>query len=257
MPVSANESAPTAPSAGAARPRKLHDLAYGIERIGLIPLRAPIVSAIILALLCIVAASASSGSRSTIRSASCSAPTRQEFRQYEEVTKRFPSTEFDVLVVVEGKNADGAGVDREAARPRHRPAADRQRARADLAVLGPPAAGGGQAAGAGVPGDAADRARNTTRWSQRVLSNEIIRGKLLSEDGTLALIVLALDPKIVGGKGLNTTVGEIRKVMQEDLGGDRADGAARRRADHAARDPQRRRARHAALQHHRLRSPAA
>ena len=27
----------------------------------------------------------------------------KEFRQYEEVTKRFPSTEFDVLVVVEGK----------------------------------------------------------------------------------------------------------------------------------------------------------
>ena len=52
-----------------------------------------------------------------------------------------------------------------------------------------------------------------------MLSNEIIRGKLLSEDGTLALVVLSLDPKIVGGKGLKTTVGEIRKVMQEDLGG--------------------------------------
>ena len=31
-----------------------------------------------------------------------------EFKQYEEVTKRFPSTEYDVLVVVEGK-ADGPG----------------------------------------------------------------------------------------------------------------------------------------------------
>ena len=36
--------------------RKLHPLAYGLERIGLIPLRAPILSAIILALLCIGAA---------------------------------------------------------------------------------------------------------------------------------------------------------------------------------------------------------
>ncbi len=26
-----------------------------------------------------------------------------EFRQYEEVTRRFPSSEFDVLVVIEGK----------------------------------------------------------------------------------------------------------------------------------------------------------
>ena len=40
----------------------------------------------------------------------------------------------------------------------------------------------------------------------------------MSEDGTLALIVLALDPKIVGGKGLNTTVDEIRKTMKDDLG---------------------------------------
>ena len=30
--------------------------------------------------------------------------------------------------------------------------------------------------------------------------------------------MLSLDPKIVGGKGLKTTVGEIRKIMQEDLG---------------------------------------
>ena len=27
-----------------------------------------------------------------------------EFKQYEEVTRRFPSSEFDVLVVVEGKD---------------------------------------------------------------------------------------------------------------------------------------------------------
>ena len=32
---------------------------------------------------------------------------------------------------------------------------------------------------------------------QRVMSNEIIRGKLLSDDGKLALFVLALDPKAV------------------------------------------------------------
>ena len=40
--------------AAAPPPRKLHDLAYGLERLGLIPLRAPVVSAIILALLCVI-----------------------------------------------------------------------------------------------------------------------------------------------------------------------------------------------------------
>ena len=49
-------------------------------------------------------------------------------------------------------------------------------------------------------------------------SNEIIRGKLISEDGTLALIVLSLEPSVVSSKGLSATISEIRKLMKEDLG---------------------------------------
>ena len=36
---------------------------------------------------------------------------------------------------------------------------------------------------------------------KQVMANEIIRGKLLSNDGELTLIVLALDPAVVPGKG--------------------------------------------------------
>ena len=53
----------------------------------------------------------------------------------------------------------------------------------------------------------------------RVMENEILRGKLLSEDGQLTLVVLALDPSVVESKGLSDTVGEIRKTMGEDLAG--------------------------------------
>ena len=35
-----------------------------------------------------------------------------------------------------------------------------------------------------------------------MMDNEIIRGKLLSEDGELTLIVLALDPTVVASNGL-------------------------------------------------------
>ena len=81
----------------------------------------------------------------------------QEFRQYEEVTKKFPAEEFDVLVVVEGKNPAGARQSREAARLRHRPAAGRGHARPGLAVLGAAGAGAGQVAGGAVPGGTARR----------------------------------------------------------------------------------------------------
>ena len=54
---------------------------------------------------------------------------------------------------------------------------------------------------------------------KRVMENEIIRGKLLSEDGQLALIVLALDPAVVASSGLRELVGEIQKTIKDDLAG--------------------------------------
>jgi hypothetical protein len=51
------------------------------------------------------------------------------------------------------------------------------------------------------------------------MSNEIIRGKLLSEDGELTLIVLALDPEVVAGSRLRDVIGEIQKTVQDDLAG--------------------------------------
>ncbi|MBV8575110.1 MAG: MMPL family transporter [Acetobacteraceae bacterium] len=56
------------------------------------------------------------------------------------------------------------------------------------------------------------------KFIETVKSNEIIRGKLLSEDGTLALIVLSLEPKVVQSNELGKVVGNIRKLMAEDLG---------------------------------------
>jgi uncharacterized protein len=54
---------------------------------------------------------------------------------------------------------------------------------------------------------------------QRVMTNDIIRGKLLSEDGTLALIVLSLDPKVVESGELSKAVEDIRQTAKEDMQG--------------------------------------
>ena len=56
------------------------------------------------------------------------------------------------------------------------------------------------------------------KFIETVKSNEIIRGKLLSEDGTLALIVLSLEPEVVASNKLTKTIGDIRKLMKDDLG---------------------------------------
>jgi predicted RND superfamily exporter protein len=52
----------------------------------------------------------------------------------------------------------------------------------------------------------------------KVRNNEIIKGKLLSDDGTLTLILLALDRKVVEEKGLNSVVTQIHDTAARELG---------------------------------------
>src|SRR5438046_10464307 len=51
------------------------------------------------------------------------------------------------------------------------------------------------------------------KFVETVKSNEIIRGKLLSEDGTLTLVVLSLEPEVVASNKLGKVVrSEERRV---------------------------------------------
>ena len=54
---------------------------------------------------------------------------------------------------------------------------------------------------------------------QKALGNEIIRGKLLAEDGKLAPVVIALDPAVANGEGDAKVVSAIRKASAENLEG--------------------------------------
>jgi uncharacterized protein len=207
----------TPPATNAATSPKLHNLAYGLERIGLIPLRAPWASAIILAALCVLAVFGVERLKVDDSLSQLFRSETKEFRQYEEVTRRFPSTEFDVLVVIEGKNL----MARESIEKLRDLVTDLQLIDSVRGLISlfsarqPPEEG---KLPAPVFPEELPTGAAYDALVQRVLNNEIIRGKLLSEDGTLALIVMALDPAVVGGKGLNTTIAEIRKTMADDLG---------------------------------------
>jgi predicted RND superfamily exporter protein len=200
------------------QPRKLHHLAYGIERLGLIPLRAPIMSAIILALLCVFAAFGIERLKVDDSLSQLFRSDTKEFRQYEEVTKRFPSTEYDVLVVIEGKDLMARqNIEKIRDLVTDLQLIDSVRGLISLFSARQPPEDGRLPAP--VFPDELPTGAAYDALVQRVLNNEIIRGKLLSDDGTLALVVLALDPAVVGGKGLNTVIGEIRKTMTDDLAG--------------------------------------
>src|SRR6195256_1984680 len=83
--------------------RPTASIAFGLERMGLIAVQAPILSCIILAALFIAAIFGIERIKIDDSLSQLFRSDSKEYRQYEAVTKRFPATEFDVLVVVEGK----------------------------------------------------------------------------------------------------------------------------------------------------------
>src|SRR3981081_3095236 len=83
--------------------RPTASIAFGLERLGLIAVPAPIVSCIILVALIIGAIFGIERIKIEDSLRQPFRPTSKEYRQHEPVTKLFPATEFDLLVVVEGK----------------------------------------------------------------------------------------------------------------------------------------------------------
>src|ERR1700737_966413 len=83
--------------------RPTASIAFGLERLGLVAVQAPILSCIILVALIVGAIFGIQRIKIDDSLGQLFRSNSKEYRQYEAETKRFPATEFDVLVVVEGK----------------------------------------------------------------------------------------------------------------------------------------------------------
>src|SRR3954469_7169579 len=193
-------------------------IAFGIERLGLIAVKAPILSVVILLGLMILAVFGIERIKIDDSLSQLFRSDSKDYKQYEAVTKRFPATEFDVLVVVEGKTL--------LSRPNLEKIRDMV---TDLQLVdgvrglvslfsARQAPAPGKLPAALFPSELPQGA-DYDKFIETVKSNEIIRGKLLSEDGTLALMVLSLDPELVAGNSLTKVVADIRKIMANDLKG--------------------------------------
>jgi uncharacterized protein len=215
QPDDGTASGGSSPAPGRKRPFRL---ALGIERFGLVSLRFPIAGAIAFVLLAMLAAfgvmriEADDSLSQLFRSES------PEFKQYEEVTKRFPSSEYDVLVVLEGRSLmqrDTLGKVRDLVTELQ--LIDGTRGIISLfSARQPPE---GEHLPEPLFPEPLPEGKDYDALVQKVLTNEIIRGKLISEDGELALVVLALDPKAATGNGLSAIISEIRKTVAENIDG--------------------------------------
>jgi predicted RND superfamily exporter protein len=198
--------------------RALPSIAFGVERLGLVAMRTPITSVVILAILCVAAFFGLERIKIDDSLSQLFRSNTKEFRQYEEVTKRFPATEFDVLVVIEGKSL----LARTSLEKIRDLVTDIQLVDGTRGIISlfsaRQAPEPGKLPAALFPEKLPEGAAYD-KFIETVRTNEILRGKLLSDDGTLALIVLSLDPAVVASKRLGPVVGEIRKLLADTVQG--------------------------------------
>lgn len=199
------------------QPRRSFLFSFGIDRLGLLALQAPYLSAAIIALLTLLAIWGVSKMKVDDSLSELFRTDTREFVQYEEIDRRFPSSEYDVLVVVEGPDllkkpqldafrnvavelqlTDGVGGIVSMMSARGKP---------DPSGYAPPV----------VPDDLPDDAAEYEKVIAALRANDIVKGKFLSDDGTLALIVIALDRAMVEEKSARTVIGGIKAAVDEQL----------------------------------------
>src|SRR3954462_9450095 len=190
-------------------------IAFGLERIGLVAVQAPILSCIVLLALIVGAIFGIERIKIDDSLSQLFRSDSKDYKQYEAVTKRFPATEFDVLVVVEGKTL----LARENLEKIRDMVTDLQLVEGVRGLVSlfsaRQAPEPGKLPAALFPSELPE-GDAYAKFAETVKANEIIRGKLLSEDGTLALIVMSLEPAIVGSNDLTKVIGDVRKIMAED-----------------------------------------
>src|SRR5215204_4427862 len=193
-------------------------IAFGLERMGLIAVKAPILSCIVLALLIVAAIFGINRIKIDDSLSQLFRSDSKDYKQYEAVTKRFPATEFDVLVVVEGKTLLARGnLEKVRDMVTDLQLVDGVRGLVSL-FSARQAPERGKLPAALFPSELPQGA-DYDKFIETVKTNEIIRGKLLSEDGTLALMVMSLEPSVVASKSLTKVIADIRKIMADDLSG--------------------------------------
>ena len=200
-----------------ARPHK-RSYAFGLENLGLLSLAHPFVTALMVVLVSVAAGFGLMRLKVDDSLSELFRTDTEEFRRYEEIDRRFPSSEYDVLLVVEGRNL----LKKPQLEAFRRAIVDLQLADgvdgvvSMLSARGKPDASG--YAAPIVPDDLPEEGADYDAIIAAMRANEIVAGKFLSPDGELALAVLALDRKAVETQGAKDIIGGIKDTVMREVG---------------------------------------
>ncbi len=202
----------------AEEPRRTFVFSFGLERLGLLALRAPYVVAVLVAIATVFAAFGVSKLQVDDLLSELFRTNTEEFRRYEAIDRRFPSSEYDVLVVVEGHDLlKRRQLEAFANLTTELQLIDGVSGLVSmLSARGAPDATG--YAAPIVPDDLPEgQAYDAVVTALR--SNDIVKGKFLSDDGQLAMIIIALDREVVREKTARVVIGEINATAKDVLAG--------------------------------------
>jgi len=199
--------------------RRSFRFSFGLDKLGLVALAAPYLSALVILVLSVLAVYGVSLLKVDDSLSELFRTDTEEFRQYEAIDRLFPSSEYDVLIVVEGKDL----LTRESLKRFADTTIELQLADgvgglvSMLSARGKPDENGYAApiVPDELPGDGA--AFSAILDSLR--NNDIVKGKFLSDDGQLALIVISLDRQVVAEQGLRQVVYGLRDDANATLAG--------------------------------------
>jgi len=202
---------------GPGRVQRTFVFTFGLERIGLLALKVPRLTATLILVLSVLAVWGAARLKVDDSLSELFRTDTEEFRRYEEIDRRFPSSEYDVLVVVEGRDL----LQRQQIETFRRAVIELQladgvdglvsmlsaRGRPDASGYAPPI----------VPDDLPEEAAQYDAIIAALKENDIVKGKFLSADGQLALIVVALDRKAVEKEGAKAIIGGIRETVEKEV----------------------------------------
>jgi uncharacterized protein len=201
------------PQPRAVKPR---NLALGIERIGFVAISHRVLVAIVFVVLCAFAAVGFGRLKVDDSLSQLFRSDTAEYKTYQDVTHRFPSNEFDVLIVIEGAKL----LERSSLEALRNLAIDLQLLDGTRGLISifsarePPENGGIPPPLFPTP---LPQGADYQKLIARVEGNQIIHDKLLSNDGKLTLMVLALDPSATAQDKLSGVVNEVRKTVNSHL----------------------------------------
>jgi len=190
---------------------------FGLERLGFVGLRAPLLVGALIAIATVLGVMGLLKLQVDDSLAELFRTNTEEFRRYEAIDRRFPSSEYDVLVVVEGhdllkrKQLEAFG-----SLTTELQLVDGVSGLVSmLSARGKPDATG--YAAPLVPDEMPEDGPAYDAMIAALKSNDIVKGKFLSDDGQLAMIIIALDRKVVKKETAKVVIGNIHAVIDEQL----------------------------------------